>query len=334
MPAWRVIGLAVLVVAGGLTAAPAPPDAAARRQAVLALRTKGAAAVPALQQALADPNNLVRRAAARVLSGLGEPGRPALRAALGNSDALVRRIAVGALLASADTAALAVAAEVLQDPDELLRLSVVSALAAWQPRTEAVLKLLQQAKQDASLEVRRPAQEALWPFHKESLLFRQRPDIKDVLTRVKVTATVAVPPEGWWFRLDPTETGHEQNWFAPALPTADWKPIVAGQYWQQAGYEYEGVAWYRRNLTLPARPEHQAAELSFQAVDESAWVWINGEYVGQHDIGPLGWDKPFALDVSGALRWGQDNQITVRVLNTKFAGGIWKPVQIECLALR
>ena len=54
-------------------------------------------------------------------------------------------------------------------------------------------------------------------------------------------------------------------------------------------------------------------------------------HVGQHDIGPEGWDKPFTLDVTDEIMWDAENQITVRVLDSKFAGGIWKPVALEAL---
>ena len=58
-----------------------------------------------------------------------------------------------------------------------------------------------------------------------------------------------------------------------------------------------------------------------------------GSHAGQHDIGPDGWTVPFCLDVTAFLKWGQENQITVRVLNTAQAGGIWKPVTLEVLKL-
>jgi hypothetical protein len=66
-------------------------------------------------------------------------------------------------------------------------------------------------------------------------------------------------------------------------------------------------------------------------VDESAWVWLNGEFAGEHDQGPSGWDTPFRLDVTDGLNWGGANQLTVRVLNSAMAGGIWKPVSIVIL---
>jgi hypothetical protein len=69
----------------------------------------------------------------------------------------------------------------------------------------------------------------------------------------------------------------------------------------------------------------------FGGVDECAWVWINGKYAGDHDIGPNGWNVPFYLDITDLLNWGGKNQITVRAMNTAHAGGIWRPVTIEVL---
>ena len=66
-------------------------------------------------------------------------------------------------------------------------------------------------------------------------------------------------------------------------------------------------------------------------MDETARVWLNGKDVGEHDIGLKGWDVPFRLDVTEAVRWAAENQITVRVHNAKFAGGIWKSVAVLVL---
>ena len=107
-----------------------------------------------------------------------------------------------------------------------------------------------------------------------------------------------------------------------------WRRLRA---WQKAGVQYIGVAWYRRTIDLPAKPKHVAVEMRFKGVDECAWVWVNGVYVGDHDLGPTGWDKEFTLDVTKELKWGAKNQITVRAMNTAHAGGIWRPVVIEVL---
>jgi hypothetical protein len=35
--------------------------------------------------------------------------------------------------------------------------------------------------------------------------------------------------------------------------------------------------------------------------------------------------------VTHELKWGQKNQITVRVYDSAYAGGIWKPVSVQVL---
>ncbi|MBT4822200.1 MAG: hypothetical protein HON70_41215, partial [Lentisphaerae bacterium] len=122
-----------------------------------------------------------------------------------------------------------------------------------------------------------------------------------------------------------------KSWFKLGLDDAKWAGISIEQAWQKAGYDYTGVAWYRRTIELPAKPDHLAVELHFKGVDECAWVWVNGAYVGQQDLGPSGWNKAFLLDVTKEVKWGEANQITVRAMNTAHAGGIWRPVALEIL---
>jgi len=110
--------------------------------------------------------------------------------------------------------------------------------------------------------------------------------------------------------------------------------VGIGKFWDDFGHKAQtGIGWYRGRFKLPEKPACNAVEICFEAIDESAWVWINGEYVGQHDIGPAGWTVPFNLDVTPFVKWGQENQITVRVLNTASGGGIWKPVALEVLKM-
>ncbi|MEI6502204.1 MAG: sugar-binding domain-containing protein, partial [Armatimonadota bacterium] len=196
------------------------------------------------------------------------------------------------------------------------------------PRTQAINDLLEQLRKDESGPVREVAAQAVWPFFKESVSLRDR---KDWDHDIKVTQAIPLPLEGWRFKTDPAAEGHLQKWFDPAYDDSAWEPIKIGSAWEEQGHVYDGVAWYRGAFDLPAKPQSLGVEIAFEGVDEVAWVWINGQYAGQHDLGTDGWDKPFALDVTKELKWGQKNQITVRVYDSKFAGGIWKPVTIQVL---
>ena len=321
---------AVLLIAAGAGFATAADglSPAARRAALMTQTDRGAEAIPALAAALEDENLVVRRTAVRLLVDLGAPAQPALVAALANSDALVRRAALSAVCDPPTAETLPHLKTAVVDADPFVRLAAVNLLVQLKPRTQEVNDLLEAARKDEFTAVRDAAARAVWPFFKETISIRDR---KDWDHDVRVAQTIPLPEDGWRFSTDPGEDGHKLNWFAPGFDDSSWTPIKIGAAWEEQGHTYDGVAWYRGSFDLPEKPEYLAVELAFGAVDEVAWVWVNGEYVGQHDLGASGWDKPFALDVTKELLWGQKNQITVRVYDSAFAGGIWKPVEVQVL---
>jgi hypothetical protein len=300
----------------------------AERRMALIQAAKGDAAVPALAAGLKDDNAVVRRTAARLLAEQGDTGKQALVPACQDADMLVRLTALKALAQGEKGEPMLVAA--VSDPSPMVRLFAAEQLAAQHPRSKAAEAALAKAAGDEDEQVRNLAVRAQWPFHRDVVSIRDR---KDWDHEVEVVQAIPLPKEDWRFRLDPKREGHRKNWFAPGFDDSAWKTIAIEQAWQKAGYDYIGVSWYRRQIDLPAKPDGtvNAIEICFDGVDECAWVWLNGVYVGEHDIGPGGWNKPFHLDVTKEIRWGAPNQVTVRAMNTAHAGGIWKPVRFEIL---
>lgn len=308
------------------------PQLQKRRVEVLAAGQKGAAGLPVLTAAMKEPNAMVRRAAVRAMLEIGAPAKGALTEALkSDSDMLVRRTALRALLELNQGAqAVSVAEQALNDPDETLRTAAVEALADMRPHSPAVVALLEKAQQDKSPAVSRVASQALWPFKKEGITLRETPQYKD--SQLTVVQTIPLAEQGWRFQTDVRQTGHKQKWFDVGFDDSAWKTISINKAWEdQIGQPYDGVGWYRLTFTLPEKPAQAGTDIVFDSVDESAWIWVNGQYVGQHDIGTAGWNKRFAMDVSDLLKWGGQNQITVRVLDRMQAGGIWKPAYLEVL---
>ena len=72
-------------------------------------------------------------------------------------------------------------------------------------------------------------------------------------------------------------------------------------------------------------------ELWFDGVDDEAWVWLNGTYIGQHADGTMGCQKPFRLDVTKEVKWGEENVILIRVQDLGLGGGIPKPIRLSAL---
>jgi hypothetical protein len=325
-----VLGILLQVwsMAPALAGAVPETSVAEERASLIKQAAEGARAIPALAAALQDENLVIRRTTLRLLVGMGAPARPILEEALGNTDVLVRRAALEALCRPPTPASLPLLEQALADTAALLRLTAVSLVVQLQPRTDEVVRLLERARKDEAVSVREIAAQALWPFFRETVSLRER---RDWDHEIRVSQTILLPLDGWRLLLDPGADGHLQRWYEPDCDDSAWLPIRIGSAWEEQGQVYDGVAWYRGWFDLPAKPECLGVEMAFGGVDEIAWVWVNGQYIGQHDLGTEGWDKPFALDVTAALQWGARNQVTVRVYDSAYAGGIWKPVTLEVL---
>ena len=171
-----------------------------------------------------------------------------------------------------------------------------------------------------------------FPFHRENVALSQDKAYDHSLSLVR---RIDLPKTGWSFVTDP-ENAHFAGEKALFGSPAGWnsaKPIEIGREWEKQGFPgYDGYAWYRLRFVLPDRPDGcDSTELCFDGVDEEAWVWLNGTYVGQHAEGTSGYEQPFRFGIGGEARWGGENELVVRVNDTAGAGGIWKGVRIEIL---
>ena len=51
-----------------------------------------------------------------------------------------------------------------------------------------------------------------------------------------------------------------------------------GNGWESQGFaDYLGLGWYRQQFSPPAGPLPKHAYLYFGAVDEDAWLYLNGQ---------------------------------------------------------
>jgi len=147
---------------------------------------------------------------------------------------------------------------------------------------------------------------------------------------------LVVLPEEWAFRTDPEDGGLANGWQAAELDDGAWAMIPVPARWEDTLVgEYDGYGWYRVHFDLPAaRPEGDIA-LVFTGVDEQAWVYLNGSYIGERtekstgqSIGEI-WDDSFEIAVPpDALRFGATNTLAVRVHDSRLAGGIYGGVRL------
>ena len=114
----------------------------------------------------------------------------------------------------------------------------------------------------------------------------------------------------WRCARDPDNRGRTERWFESVREEAEEAPVPG--IIQEVFPDYHGVAWYWHRFRPTLSPgAHERCLLRFGAVDYLAEVWLNGAPVGGHEGG----ETPFALEVTEALRAGEENLLAVRVLN-------------------
>ncbi|MCP1585427.1 sialate O-acetylesterase [Pseudoxanthomonas mexicana] len=136
--------------------------------------------------------------------------------------------------------------------------------------------------------------------------------------------------EQWWTRRSGA-TPDDRPWRADA-PGAGWRaaPPVLGA-WERWGIpdlaDYNGMMWYRTEVTLTAAQAARAATLELGAADEMDMTWVNGTVVGS-GYG-AGEGRRYVLPAR-LLKPGV-NTVVVNVLDTYRDGGLAGPAEAQAL---
>ena len=281
-----------------------------------------------LTAALRTERGQIRRA---LISGVGFTN--ALERAFASADPLVRRFALAELALRDPSAAVARARRMLDDPSEEVQLYLVEIAAAIRDKDERLAFVGEVAAKSAFPSVVKKAESrGGFPFFRNNVAKSKDPANDHDMTVVR---RIDLPTSGWAFATDPKRKGQlgAVPFQSPKFNDSAWTRVSIGECWEKQGFAgYDGIAWYRVRFTLPEKPAGgTSCELCFDAVDEEAWVWLNGTYLGQHAEGSVGWDTPFRFGADAELRWGAENTLVVRVGDSTGAGGIWKGVRVEVL---
>ena len=142
----------------------------------------------------------------------------------------------------------------------------------------------------------------------------------------------------WLFRADGLDAGVKENWSAPEARTDDWQPVKVPGFAAESVGNFIGYAWYRTSFTVPAEWKGKAVRVLFGAVDEQAWVYVNGKLVREHSLKSENktinelWEEPFTAEVAPeGINYGKANVLVVRVNNSLANGGIWRPVLVHAV---
>ena len=120
----------------------------------------------------------------------------------------------------------------------------------------------------------------------------------------------------------PSEQSLNGIWqFTTNCAAANWDSITVPGNWDAlpAYSTHKGKGWYRRAFVAPADWQGQHLRLKFDAVYHDATVTLNGKELGSH----CGGYTPFEFDVTGLVKLGKTNTVTVCADNTYRRGAWW-----------
>ena len=147
----------------------------------------------------------------------------------------------------------------------------------------------------------------------------------------------------WHFKPDPQNVGEKEKWFALPWKTIqkNWTRIRVDSSWENQKKHpdesfrkmmenYDGFGYYAYNLRIDPKWKGKEVYLIFGAVDESAWVWVNGQYSGKRlYVRDPDWSVPFAIRITDQIDWSKKVQTAVvKVQDKSGQGGIWRGVML------
>jgi len=137
----------------------------------------------------------------------------------------------------------------------------------------------------------------------------------------EATVTLTERRAAWWQTVagkDPTVAGRTPD--AAAFDDHDWPTVVMPHLWSGDDFkDFDGVAWYRRQLTLPAGMVGKDLLLELGPIDDMDTVFVDGQKVGGSEA-PGGWNQARSYPLAAASVHAQMT-IAVRVVDTGGEGG-------------
>jgi hypothetical protein len=135
----------------------------------------------------------------------------------------------------------------------------------------------------------------------------------------------------WKFILGDKMAYAEKNW-----DDSDWKSVQVPDKWENQGYrDYDGYAWYRNKVKIPASLKSKGILLRLGKIDDVDRVYFNGVFLqGRGGFPPTfstayNWDRQYLIPPS-MIEFARENTIAVRVYDEWGDGGIVSgPVGID-----
>jgi len=139
----------------------------------------------------------------------------------------------------------------------------------------------------------------------------------------------ALELQAWEKRVESMDAGYPAigpQWMDPAFNDTAWATLPAPGYWDSDGLDsFDGALWLRTRIEIPALWASHDLELHLGPIDDEDITWFNGTRVGHGEQ----WDQPRIYRIPGSLVKPGAAVLTIRVVDTGGAGGLWgKPEEM------
>ena len=131
--------------------------------------------------------------------------------------------------------------------------------------------------------------------------------------------------DDWYFNLGDIRYGGIENMDCSKWPVVDlphdWtvEQNASPELASCTGYLPGGIAWYRKEIVVPATEKGNKVYIFFEGVYNNSEVFINGKWVGKRPNGYIS----FMYDLTPYIKWGEKNSIAVRVDHSNDADSRW-----------
>lgn len=122
------------------------------------------------------------------------------------------------------------------------------------------------------------------------------------IEHTRSTGVLAVPEDTLKREFARLQNGNWEKVILPHTPRLEDKVVL---------HQWQGICYYKREMTVNPNWRDREVWIEFGAAMHLADVWINGCHVMQHAGGYL----PFVVDLRPWLKWGEENEILVRLDN-------------------
>lgn len=156
---------------------------------------------------------------------------------------------------------------------------------------------------------------------------KTHPDFVDPVKKIESSTSdaeeqkrLAAASRKWAAEFRAAMEDQSDQWQKPDLDDSQWKQINVPGRWEQQGYpDLDGVAWYRRQIEVPADWSGKKATLSVATVDDIDQTYVNGREVGSMNS----WNAERSYPLPDDLLKPGTNTVAVRVTDGNGGGGIY-----------